>query len=158
GAIEPIQRPAAAAAPSISSILPYPGENHVRPRRAPCQVRRAAGRPHVKGPAPCLAAVSCSKYASLFVVRERVAQRRNQGDSRIARIDENARYLRGFVETSMLPRLAAVARDVDPVSERHVVPGICLARADPHDIRMVRCNRNGADGPNRLTGPNVIPV
>ena len=68
----------------------------------------------------------------------------------VARVDQDlADVLRGC-EAGLVPGAAAVAAHVHAVAPGHVAPAHILSRAHPHNVRIGRVDRDGADRVGRL--------
>ncbi len=114
------------------------------------QLAHAAARSGVQRLRPRLAAVGRAVHAALGRVREHVAERADQHDVRVARIDDDGRDRVRRAQSHVRPGLAAVGRLVETVAPRHVVARVRLAGAHPHDVVVLRVDRDRADGRDAL--------
>ena len=86
-----------------------------------------------------------------------VAQRADVGDVGVQRIDDDARDVMRVCEAQIAPRLAAIERLVHAVAEADAVARVGLARAHPDDVRIMRIDRDVADGDGGLVIENRSP-
>ena len=76
----------------------------------------------------------------------------------IRRVHHNAGNRMGIFQAEMVPRLAAISRAPDAVADGRTLPVVGLPGADIDDVRIGRCDGDGAD---RLVGHVVelrLPV
>jgi hypothetical protein len=99
---------------------------------------------------PVGAAVRRLVEAALLVRSEQVPDRGDVEDIRVLRMDDDARDALCLLQPHLLPRLAGVGGLVDAGAERGALAVVRFARADIHDVRIRRCDRDVADRRDRL--------
>jgi hypothetical protein len=74
-----------------------------------------------------------------------VAERCNENDLRISRIDDDASDMSGVREADVLPRRAGIGRFVDAVAVVGAAGVVGFTAADEHDVRITLSDGNRAD-------------
>src|SRR6185369_12853143 len=99
---------------------------------------RAAGRPVAAGEhlAPALAAVAGLVDAALVTVAPELARHADVHRAGARRIHQDLHDPLRFGQPHVGPGIAAVGGLVDPVADRHAVPGPCFTASHPHHLRI----------------------
>src|SRR6516225_7499844 len=118
---------------------------NVRIRRIDSDVIHASVFTDGENGFPGLAAIGCLVEAAIAARSPERPCSSDVNDFRIARIDDYAPNVFGLLESEILPAFAAVVGAVDSVSVTHTALRIALARADPHDRRIVRIEGDPSD-------------
>src|SRR5262249_41528680 len=137
--------------PAFAAEIPHPGEDRLRV--LPVHRDHRAARRSVRALQnlrPRLAAVRGLVEAALVTVAPKLARRADVDRVRVAPIYQNLCDAFGLLQSDVGPILAAVRGFVDAVANRDAVAGPCFAGADPDDFRVLRINRDRADGLDRL--------
>ena len=114
-------------------------------------------------PLPGLAAVGALEDAALFAGHAVFAERRDEDDVRVGRMDADLRDRLRLAEADVRPRLAGVRRLVDAVAGLDVAADARLPHPDEHDVRIGfrdrdRADRTAVDLPVRHRKPALTAV
>ena len=140
--VQSAARAAAIHAPRRALCLPQRGEENVGIARIECDVDAAGLRVLVQDLLPGLAAVARAEDAALFVVAKRMSQRRDEGDVRIFRIDDQAADGVRVRQADELPGLAGVDGLVHAIAADDVAADARFAGADVDDVGIGLGNRD----------------
>src|SRR5205823_4944645 len=132
--IQPRARPAAGEAPRFAAHLPQRSEQRVGVARIQNDVDPAAVAVAEQHPLPALAAVPGAEDPALVVGPERVAERGDEHDIRVSRVDDDGADVPAVAQTQVLPGLAGIERLVYAVAIGDVAARAGLAGADIDDV------------------------
>ena len=154
---------AAAVATAIEVVrlqfdLPGAREDHIRIFLRHLESRAARVLIHEQGVLPGLAAVLAAEHAPLLLRAGRAAERADQHEILIGRMDDDRADAARLRQAHLRPRLAGVGGLVDAVAHHvHVADGPGLAGAGPHDVRIARRDSERADRLRRLVVERRLP-
>ena len=137
-AIETAVGAAAGERPRLAAIVPHARVERIGMLGIPGEIRCTTRRTDVERFRPGLAAVGGAVHAARLAIFPRIAERRNDRDIRIARIDQNLGDRCRIGEAEMFERLRTVGRAPHPVAVGHVVARIAFPGADPHVVIVAR--------------------
>ncbi len=128
----------------------------------PDQVGGARRVVHEQHLLPGLAAVPGAEHAALGVGAPHMAQHGHEYDVGVGGIDDDPRDLSHVTQPHELPALARVGRHEHAATVHYVIARVPFPGAHPDDVRVRRCERDGADRRRRLVledrFPRIAPV
>ena len=90
------------------------------------------------------AAVRALEHTAFRTRHAVLAERRDEDDVGIGRMDADLRDAMRFAEADVRPRLARIAAAVDAIARHDVAANRGLAHADEHEVRLRLTHRDGA--------------
>jgi hypothetical protein len=143
GSIQSAAGAAARKVPRLPAGLPQGGVHDPRVMRIEADIDRACVLIFVQHLRPGLASIGAAEHAAFGIRTERVAERSDQHDVRVSRVDDDCTDLPAIAQPGMAPALAAIARLVHTIAVSHVSARCGLARTDIDDVVIGAGNRNG---------------
>ena len=157
--VDAAARPAALEHVRLEVHLPRAGEDDVGILLGDLEAGAAGVLVDEEHVLPGLAAVLGSKHAPLLLRTRRAAQRADEHDVLVLRIDGDRADAAGLLETHVRPGLTGVGRFVDAVAHHvHVADGPAFAGAGPHHVRIRLGDRERADGLGALRVERRLPA